>query len=211
MVRYAIAALLVIGGIAIALFILQVVFQISADILQTLGRAVAYPFHAIPKWRRKRAALAAQRAAQRLIEAKQRTRQAELEEIQSYRRSHPVHIVGKPDAAALHKTTNAVDQFISAANAFRPVFDPTLVDTRFRDVRYMPVAFARFCDEGIDATVSWQMTPGDLTIAQGASIKRAYGATDATEFPVQRAQVAFDASGAPSRPFDRIPSTHFSS
>lgn len=205
---YALIAILAIGALALAFFILQAVLQITAELLQAIGRAIAYPFRAVPDWRKRRAALAALKAQQQRIERQQKQRDAESEEADSYRRRHPVRIVGAPDQTLVNKIASLLDQFVAAANSFRPIFDPLVVDTRFRNIKYMPLDFARSCEQEIDAPVECAMTPDDIIIAPGASIKRAYGAVDVTQFPVGRPAVVFDVSAAPKRPSGSLPQSN---
>src|SRR5262249_35100839 len=75
-------------------------------------------------------ALAAQRQ-QRLERKEHALAAAERQRIEAYRSEHPVRIVGTPNPEAFRQAFARLDEFIAAANGYRPQL-PAKVDTRFR-------------------------------------------------------------------------------
>ena len=149
MPRYALIALIAIGGVG---FILWVVVMVLAQI----GEGLKSASNSVTTWRRQRAVLAAKRAIQKQLEdqrkredalrtARENKRREEEEQISQFRRQHPAKIIGLPDFDAVKTAIALLDDFEVDANAYRPTFTlPS--DMKFRDV-YFSFPFEFFFPE----------------------------------------------------------------
>src|SRR4030088_3042838 len=175
MARYVVIVVLAVGGLWLIGIILASLLVGAAQVLEALGSAFAFPFNALPKWWRTRTALKVQKVEQLRLENEARSRQAKEAQIDNYRRENPVRIAGVPNPGLVEEISKSLEDFIAAANLFRPTFS-THIDTSFRAIRHIPIQFARSPIHEGDGPepAAWEVMPDDLAISSATAIATAY-------------------------------------
>ena len=213
MPRYALIALIAIGGVG---FILWVVVMVLAQI----GEGLKSASNSVTTWRRQRAVLAAKRAIQKQLEdqrkredalrtARENKRREEEEQISQFRRQHPAKIIGLPDFDAVKTAIALLDDFEVDANAYRPTFTlPS--DMKFRDVYFsfpFEFFFPRDCgsSDGPDPE-PWTTTVDSLVVPRGRDLRSIYSSVISMEaFPCKAPVLTFDQLETPRFPQIDLP------
>ncbi len=137
--RYGLVLLVAVGGIWLVGAILFYSIQALSEIGRALRRSIHGSIQAVQnQWRQRQLEKEHRRKEAERI-AYENVKRAEAEEIESYRSRNPVRVIIS-GLSALQAISRPLDEFISAANSFRPIFDVN-VDTRFRSARYVPIPF----------------------------------------------------------------------
>jgi hypothetical protein len=128
MQRYLLFAVIAIGGIALALWVV-------AEVLGWIGNGLTSASHSITAWRQRRAALTNQKKLEHKRQRDEAARRADEEQISQFRRQHPAQIVGVPDLAPLNKAVTVLTEFVTKADAYRPKLTSSF-DTKFRAMQF---------------------------------------------------------------------------
>jgi DNA invertase Pin-like site-specific DNA recombinase len=142
-------------------------------------------------------------------EKKQAAIEKERRQIENFRKSYPVQVIGAPNPDLLKKISDQLDQFIKTVKSHRPQIQP--YSERFRLVTFsypFDVFFPRenATNNGPDPE-KWQTTLDDLTIKAGRPLRPIYdGLASACEFPVKQPVVVFVHNPLPQLPKMQLPS-----
>ena len=162
---------LIVAGVALLVvgYVCFLVFQALHKGVSSASKALADQKHAL-----------ADRRAERLAEE-------QLERGRAYRARNPVRAVGIPNPDVYRRAFTLLDEYASAANAYRPTL-PVAADTRFRAYRFPAHMFelARPHPASLSNTDPRKisLTPADVLMGGGADLSSIYGRAATTcEFP----------------------------
>src|SRR5262249_10938606 len=172
------------------------VIWIAVIIFEATGKGV----DALAIWHRKQSLLSAKRANQKRLENQEKARRAEEERISKFRATHPAQIVGIPDLPALKNAVTRLNDFVAAADAYRPEFKLSFSDIQFRDVHFsLPSEFffPRDCEGSRDGPdpQRWETTLDSLVTPRAGDLRSIYSSVIAANaFPSEAPIPTFDAS-----------------
>jgi hypothetical protein len=202
MLRYLLIAVISIGGLGLALWVM-------AEVLGGLATGSS----SITTWRQRRAVLANQRKLEDQRQREEAKRRAEEEQISQFRRQHPAQIVGVPDLAALNNAVTVLNEFVAKADAYRRKFGPSF-DTKFRAVQFsfpFEFFFPRNCQGSSDGPDpdQWAITLDSLVVPKGRDLRSIYQSVISMEdFPCAPPTAAVFNLGAPPE-YPRINLPHW--